>query len=107
MSSDETGGQAVELDPVTVAWYQAITAWDAQIAELADKRRRAVEHIQAVMGEATEARIGGRPVVTWKPSKPAEYIDKKALERDLPDIAARYTKLKAAARPFKILNGDT
>jgi hypothetical protein len=97
---------AVELDAAVAAWYQAARAASAEIDRCTGIRNRAIEHIQAAMGDAHEARIDGRPVVTWKPSKPAPYIDKKALETDLPDVAAKYTKYKQPARPFKLLGGD-
>ena len=93
----------LDLDPVIAAWLTACREWNAQIAELTEKRDRAIELLKAAMGPATEARIGGKPVVSWVWSRPATYIDKKALEKDLPDVAARYTREKAAARPFKIL----
>ena len=95
----------VELDATVAAWYEAAKAAAAQIAEIAEIRDRAIEHIKHAMGDATEARIGGQPVITWRPSKPAKYIDAKALAADLPDVAAKYTKVKQAARPFKILDG--
>lgn len=96
----------VDLDPVTTAWYQAILAWDAQIAELQAKRARAVEHIQAAMGDAAEARIGGQPVVTWKPSRPGLRLDRKLLEDKLgADVVAGFLVESRPARPFKILGG--
>lgn len=95
----------VDLGTAAEAWYRAILVLDAQIAECQAARKRAVEIIQSAMGDATEARIGGQPVVSWKPSKPAKYIDAKALEADLPDVAAKYTREKQPARPFKILDG--
>lgn len=101
-----TTEQAVELDATVAAWVEAIRAADTEIARLAGIRGRAAEHIQQAMGDAVEATIGGRPVVTWKPSKPSPYIDRAALEAAHPDIAAQFTKLKKAARPFKILTVD-
>jgi len=96
----------VELDPAVAAWYEAARTASAEIARLSEIKTRAIDHIQQAMGDAHEARIGGKPVVTWKPSKAAPYIDKKALETDLPEIAAKYTKYKQPARPFKLLDGS-
>jgi hypothetical protein len=96
----------VELDPAVAAWYQAAKAAAAEITRCTEIRNRAIEHIQNAMGDAEQATIDGRPVVSWKPSKPAPYIDKKALETDLPEIAAKYTAYKKGARPFKLLDGD-
>lgn len=106
---------AVDLDqladPAPLAWYTAIEDWDAEIAALEDqivplkeKRERASEIIQAAMGDAEEARIKGRPVVTWKTSKPAQRLDRKALEAAYgADVIAGFLVDNKAARPFKIL----
>ena len=97
---------AVELDQAVAAWHQAALAATSQIAYYTEIRDRAYEHIQAAMGDAAEATIGGRPAVSWKTSRPGKYIDRAALEADLPDIAAKYTRFKQAARPFKVLPLD-
>lgn len=91
-------------DAVLRAWITACHDWTAQIAELTDKRNRAYQLIKDRLGDSTEARISGRPVVSWAWSKPAEYIDAKALKAEMPEVAAKFTKLKAAARPFKLLD---
>jgi hypothetical protein len=96
----------VELDPATAAWRQAALTAKAEIARLTEIYDRATEHIQNALGDAQQATIGGKPAISWAWSKPSPYIDKKALETDLPDVAARYTKFKKPARPFKILDGD-
>lgn len=92
---------------VVTAWYAAISGWDEEIAELQAKRARAVEIIQAAMGDADEARIGGRPVITWRTSKPTMRLDRKALEAHFGTaVIARFLKPAKPARPFKILGGD-
>jgi hypothetical protein len=92
-------------DPAPLAWYTAIEEWDEQLAELAEKRERAVEIIQAAMGDAEEARIKGRLVITWKTSKPTKRVDRKKLEADLGAdvVTERYLTESKAARPFRIL----
>lgn len=102
----------VDLDQITAAWITALRQWNAEIKRLEELRDQAIEIVKDRMGVAVEARIDGVPVVSWATSRPATYIDKAALERDHPDIAARYTKEKKAARPFKLLElvtdgGDT
>jgi hypothetical protein len=95
----------VDLGPVTAAWVEAAKAATAEIARWAEIRDRAYERIKDAMGDSPEARIGGRPAVSWAWSKPARYLDAKALAADLPDIAAKYTAYRQPARPFKILDG--
>lgn len=97
----------LDKDPVIAAWFQAIEGWDQQLAEIKEKRERAVELIKAAMGDAEQARIGGKPVATWAWSKPGQRIDRKKLEGDYgADVIAAYLVDNAPARPFKILAGD-
>ena len=96
-----------DLGPVPAAWLKAIAAWDAQIAELTAKRARAIEIVKETLGDATEARIDGKPVATWAWSKPGQRLDRKKLEGDYgADVIAAYLIDNAPARPFKILAGD-
>jgi hypothetical protein len=98
---------AVELDPVTAAWYQAINGWDAEIAALKEKRERAIGLIQAAMGDHDQATIGGRPAATWAWSKPGQRIDRAKLEGDYgTDVIAQYLVDNKPARPFRILGQD-
>lgn len=98
----------LDTDPVIAAWFQAIEGWDAAIAELTEKRKRAIELIKAAMGDHTEARIGGKTVATWAWSRPGQRLDRKKLEGDYgADVIAGYLIDNAPARPFKILDaGD-
>lgn len=96
---------AVELDQTAAAWYQALCAADDEIAQLKEIRDRAAEHVQAAMGDAVEARIGGRPVVTWKTSKPGTSLDRKGLEKHLgSEVFAQFVVVNKTARPFKVLD---
>lgn len=94
----------VELDATLAAWLAAARAASAEIARQTEIRDRAYEQIKAAMGDATSATVGGVEVITWRPSKPGEYLDAKALTAAHPDIAAAFLKTKTAARPFKILD---
>ena len=97
----------VELDPVTAAWYQAIAAWDAEIAALTEKRKRAVDIIQQAMGDHEQATIGGRPVATWAWSKPGQRLDRNKLEEAYgKDVIAGYLVDNKPARPFRIISQD-
>lgn len=97
--------EPVELDETTAAWYQAIVAADAEIARLTGIRGRAIEHIQAAMGNAVEATVGGQPVISWKPAKPSMRLDRGKLEEAYgADEIARYLVPAKAARPFRVLD---
>jgi len=92
----------LEDHPVAAAWLTHCSQLRAEIAKLQAEYDRGIQAIKDAMGEDEEATVGGHVVVTWAWSKPAEYLDGKALKADLPDVAARYTKEKAAARPFRL-----
>lgn len=94
----------LEDNPVAAAWLAHCAELRKEIAKLQAEYDRGTEAIKDAMGDSSEARLGGVPVVTWRTSQPAKYIDTTALRAELPDVAARFTRLKAAARPFKILD---
>jgi hypothetical protein len=104
-----------EPAPATVAldgtpaesWLLALRHADAQIAQATGIRGRAIEHLQAAMGDATAATVAGRTVVTWKTSKPGKTLDRKALEAKFgADVIAGFDRDKKAARPFNVLDTD-
>jgi hypothetical protein len=103
----EPGAGSVELHTTLVSWYEAIRQADQQIAYWTGIRGRAVEHVQNAMGDATQATIDGRPVITWKPSKPSLRLDRKRLEDKFgPEVIAEFLVESKAPRPFRILTLD-
>ena len=74
------------------------------IGDLTAARNKVREQIQERMGDAQEARIGGRPVITWKPNKAGTYFDQKSFKADHPELAEKYKKTKKAVRPYVLLN---
>lgn len=104
--------KAIELTDVGQAWLaelrtvaDAIKATEALLEPLGERRAVAVRNLQAEMGDAEAATIGGRPVLTWAWSKPGDGIDLERLKREWPDVYAQLYKPNKAARPFKPL-GD-
>ena len=93
----------VNLSHESIAWYQAIRVIDTKIAELTEARQVAVQHVQDAMADATEARIDGRPVITWRYSKPSRRLDRKALEGAFGELSA-YEVENKPSRPFRILD---
>lgn len=94
-----------DLDATTAAWVQAARAATAEITRLTEIRDLAYEHIKTVMGDAEEATVDGRPAVSWAWSKPAQRIDRKALEADQgPEFVAKYLVFNQPARPFRLLD---
>lgn len=119
--TNETAPEPVDLDDIA-EWVQADRKLSEQITTAEDrvkalalelgiddlkKARDAIrEKVQERLGDAHEGRVGGRPVITWKPQKASTYLDQKALKRDLPEIVAKYQKAKKAARPYVLLNTE-
>ena len=94
----------VDLDGGSAAWLEAAKAANTEIARLTEIRDRAIDHVKDAIGSAEEARIGGKPVVTWAWSKPGQRLDRKKLEGDFgPDVIAGYLVDNTPARPFRIL----
>lgn len=126
MTDQKTEGEApapapVHLDDIA-GWVDADRKLSAQIEQAEAKvgalilqlgiddlkkaRDTIREKIQDRIGDAHEARIAGRPVITWKPNKASTYLDQKTLAKDLPEIVAKYQKPKKAVRPYILLNAD-
>lgn len=96
-----------ELDTTAAAWLEAARAANAEITRLTGIRDRAIQHVKDVMGDAEEASVNGRPVVSWAWSKPGQRIDKNALEADHgPQFLAKYLVDNKPARPFRLLDLD-
>lgn len=91
----------VELDETAAAWLTALREADRQIAHYTGIRGRAIEHLQAVMGDAELATLNGQPAVTWAWSKPAMRLDRAKLEETFGPLDAYLVPAKAA-RPFKL-----
>lgn len=94
---------SVDLDDLA-EWIHADRRLTAEIDRLTEARKDVRERIQTRMGDAMEARVAGAPAIRWAWSKPATYIDKKALETDHPEIAAQYSKEKKPARRYVLLD---
>ncbi|MFG1997896.1 hypothetical protein ACGFNU_01960 [Spirillospora sp. NPDC048911] len=84
------------------AWIDALRKVDLELARLTEVRGWIVHRLQESMGDAEEARVDGRAVITWAWTKPATYLDRKALEDAHPEIAARFVRTKRPARPFRL-----
>ncbi len=98
---------STELSAEAAAWLAAAQLAKRQIAELEQVAERAIQHVQAAMGDHDEATVGGRPAVTWAYSKPGKRFDKAALEADHgPEFVAKYLVDNKPARPFRIVLED-
>ncbi|WP_116248189.1 hypothetical protein [Nocardiopsis sp. FIRDI 009] len=76
----------------------------AQIAEQKEMERAIEDKLKALLGEATEARIGGEPVVYYRWTKPRRQVDVRALREEHPDLVKEYTRTTAPSRRFVLLD---
>jgi hypothetical protein len=68
--------------------------------EAQDEALRAI--VMAEMGEADTLLLDGKPIVTWKLSKPAERLDTKALKSHEPEVWKKYLQAGQPSRRFLI-----
>lgn len=61
------------------------------------------EHLQAYMGNATVLMSEGKPIVTWKYTKDAEYVDLVQLKADYPEVYEACMRRKKGARKFHVV----
>lgn len=106
-AGDEQPREPVEADLTDIGpWIAERRCIQAQIDGLITTRDALDERIKNRMGEAETALVGGTPVIRWAYTRPAPYLDKKALEKDHPEIAAAYTRTKRPARRYVFLKVD-
>lgn len=79
----------------------------ARIAEHREIEDAIVTKLKDLLGDATEARIGGAPVATWRWTKPRESVDVRALRKEYPDLAREFTKITPGSRRFVLLDPTT
>lgn len=85
--------------------FTSLDAVQSDIAALQEAERSLKEQIKAELGdEGTVGTIGGRAVVTFRPSAPGSQLDGKALRADHPELYDKYLIEKRASRPFKVLD---
>lgn len=76
----------------------------AQIAEQKEVEEALVGKIKDLLGDATEARIGGAPVAYYRWTKPRESVDVRALRTEYPDLAREFTRITPGSRRFVLLD---
>jgi putative phage-type endonuclease len=75
----DDNGEAVEATDNLLAAYNAAREAKARIAQDEADFEYAVEMIKLALGERSTLTLNGKPIVTWKASKPAKRTDWKAL----------------------------
>lgn len=95
-----TDGDAIRMDgnPEWEAAAAELTAANEVLAEAEAMKESATERLKALMGDQPVAEGAGLRIY-YKPQV-SNRVDTTALKRDLPEIAAKYTK-PSTSRPFR------
>lgn len=95
----------IDLDGSSAAWLEAARAAKAEIARLQEIYDKAIEHVKDCLGGCEEARLNGKPVVSWTWSRPGQRLDRKKLEEAFgKEVIDGYLVDNTPARPFRILD---
>lgn len=96
-------GEAVEATDDLLAAYNAAREAKARIAQAEADYDAAVERIKLALGERSALTLNGRPLVTWKATKPTRRTDWKAVAEVLQapsEVIAAHTTETPGSRRF-------
>jgi len=93
---------AVDLAAVA-GWVDLLRTIDAKRAELADVEAKAKEEIQAVMGNAVDGLLNGKPVIRYAHVKGRRGFAQKRLAAEHPDLYAQYVTVGTPGRRFELI----
>ena len=96
-------GGGVDLTHVSTE-LSVLRTLSGTVKELDTLAKTMRARIQDTLDEQDTGVIDGQVVVTWKRNEKTPYFNKKALEKDHPEIAAAYTELREGNRPFKVVH---
>lgn len=94
-----------DLDSVK-GWVDLLRTVKARRAELDEVEAKARVEIENVLGTAETGTVNGKPVLTWKWSKPARRFDQTKFKAEHPDLAAQYTKLGDPVRRLTLMDPE-
>lgn len=95
-------GASIEATPDVEAAVERLRALKAALKQGEAEADELELAIKAHMGEGATLLVGadGRKLATWKCAKDSSRLDAKALEAELPDVAAAYMKTVPGSRRF-------
>jgi predicted phage-related endonuclease len=79
----------------------------ARIAEQKELEEGILGKLKELLGESTEARIGGKPVAYYRWTKPVSRVDTRRLCKEHPDLVEEYTRVGEPSRRFVLLDPST
>jgi len=95
-------GKTIEAVEETLTMLEALRKAKAEIKALEETADTAALAIKALLGDAEALTLNGKPLVTWKSSKPAQRFDTSAFKEAHPDLYTAFLKAGEPARRFLI-----
>lgn len=93
-------GGLAEADPETAEAVRELRVAKLRLADAEGRVGELEDKIKAFMGDRETLTVGGETAATWKNSKPRQTLDAAALRKEMPDVAARFTREGAPSRRF-------
>ena len=98
----ESNTETVEVTEFTADLVREYAQAKAILEDAESKTKAIRAQIEQVIGDAEGITFNGSTLATFKSTKSGTTIDTKALEAELPEVAAKFTKVKPGYRVLRI-----
>ena len=98
----ESNTETVEVTEFTADLVREYAQAKAVLEEAESKAKAIRAQIEQAIGDAEGITFNGSTLATFKSTKSGTTIDTKALEAELPEIAAKFTKVKPGYRVLRL-----
>lgn len=95
-------GKTIEAVEETLTMLEALKKAKAEIKQQEEIADTASLAIKALLGDAEALTLNGKPLLTWKSSKPAMRFDSKAFQIEHPELYQQFLKAGEPSRRFLI-----
>lgn len=97
-----TAGKTVEADAEVLSIFESLCKAKATAKQYEEIADGAALVIKSALGDAEALTLNGKPLVTWKSSKPAQRFDTSAFKEAHPALYAEFLKTGESTRRFLI-----
>ena len=98
----ESVGETVEVTEFTADIVREYAEAKYELDKAESKAKALRAQIEQAIGDAEAITFNGSTLCTFKSTKSGEAIDTKALEEELPEVAAKYKKVKPGYRVLRL-----
>jgi len=98
----ESVGETVEVTEFTADIVREYAEAKYELDKAESKAKALRAQIEQAIGDAEAITYNGSTLCTFKSTKSGEAIDTKALEEELPEVAAKYKKVKPGYRVLRL-----